>query len=360
MLDLEEILKDYKQRKANMPSCSKKEDYLDKILDFLYQDKAYGKELIKTLHIIKRAGALDTAIQVGKLFSFYVNKECMTHIKKEVDNIISTRGFAVFNRKYENLSQEGVFKAISVYENGEYIDKIISLMFEKGEMENDSFAKNLLNKKVRTALNGFNHLFNLAVVYSASMDLDLAIKTIAVGKKYDKSDYSVNTLFQGAFRAGNGDFSKENYGLLLDVLDKYYDNNREKLSKVLLSYLVSDDPIDYYELLRDESYEKIKNVPSLIRKIIHSDYTSVRYWIKYEFDYPELDYARQTLDFVMDIHERRDKKDKTTIYTQFFVELHRAISQGTTHKSKVKYLRTYCREVQEQMKQNAGELMYET
>lgn len=63
---------------------------------------------------------------------------------------------------------------------------------------------------------------------------------------------------------------------------------------------------------------------------------------------------------VYKIHQNKSMYDQGQILVGFYEELNRAVSQGNNLDEKVKMLRQYCDEVEEQMKDNAEELMVVT
>lgn len=109
----------------------------------------------------------------------------------------------------------------------------------------------------------------------------------------------------------------------------------------------------------------IREVPlHNVKKVLVTGYSRFREQINdnelYDnISYDDLDKYMEVYDLLQNIHSKRNHKQITKIEWSYKDEMNRAVSQGSDLKSKIRYFRQYCREVKEQLKENASELMYE-
>lgn len=142
-----------------------------------------------------------------------------------------------------------------------------------------------------------------------------------------------------------------------DVLDKYMD------SDVVMQKLTTDLwNVDVYDaLLSDDVYQRLQKDPEYIHSIADNEYASFIRILDDEMiaEMPEgyLESAKKTLNLVMDVHRQRNLEQKMDLREGFLEEMKRAISQGKDCKSRIRYFREYCREVQDQMRENIDELL---
>lgn len=128
-------------------------------------------------------------------------------------------------------------------------------------------------------------------------------------------------------------------------------------------YTSSNEKLDFKELLTDVAYEKVRKaanpnveINNLLLKNYSRERAKIEDPIASKLSYSDLDLINDTLEFVHNIHDRRIEK-WGEIETGFDVELNRAIAQGKNDKMKIMYLRRYCNEVKNRVKDEASELM---
>lgn len=156
----------------------------------------------------------------------------------------------------------------------------------------------------------------------------------------------------------------DSYRKIIQIYDRYHDNKHSNITKAImglgrdLGYEKLDfDNLD--QLLSARAYNEIKktkNPTNLIKKIISKYYGEAHHIMDPEIGFSDLDLVRETLDFVLNVHNNRTVQQRNQIEEGFYDELQRAMDQG----DKSYMLRQYCIEVKNRIKENVGDLMVVT
>lgn len=149
-------------------------------------------------------------------------------------------------------------------------------------------------------------------------------------------------------------------GLFKKIIDKY---SKEYLyiCELVESELIKKNTIYLDGFLEEDVYKSITESSNSV-KIIHEVLTKENndYCNQIGIQVGLLDYelVNNTIKFVRGIHNERSTEDIKKISEVFYSELRRAVNQGKDLKEKQQYLRSYCKEVMEKIKENALELMF--
>lgn len=338
------------ERLKRIPNETEARPLFEKMIEEFY-DLPDSEKKIKNL-VMCRQRNLAFATNVAKVLLVYEGMESgkflvdMVHEDNKKNDVSYMSKFDIY------LNKE-VFEAISKLDNVNGYELVIKTMrYGKGI----EFARDIVDERIVDGLKRFAHYEkNCAIIHAVNNFLEDGVRTIDVIDKYEGLEETktiVRLIWRGAMKK-DGSYPK-----LLDIMEEYIDNYTEIGNYLEGLHMDSVDP-DYDELLREETMNKIRENPNFLYKL-SANYSDIRSRVDLDLSHKEIDLIVNAYKLVETIHSSRQDKDKEKIKDEFYVELNRAISQSDNVKQKMRLLKQYCKEVTEQIKNNAEELMYET
>lgn len=188
-------------------------------------------------------------------------------------------------------------------------------------------------------------------------DRDSLSKTLEVFERFDCND-NLELLIK---KVAEKKPSKYKSARVAEVLLKYEDNHYDDVYEAILLGGV-DIPI-CEELLTDRAYNGIKKDPQFVHQIARRKYWTIGNKLgefSSKLTYKDLDVGMDTYFLVKYVHENKGEDSLFKILNGYIDEMKRAVNQGTDFESKKKMYFEYCREVKNQIKERADELMVVT
>lgn len=322
------------------------------------KDEAFLDNEMYYLRNWKMNRTVEVAAEAAKILSKYTNRKYKKEIFDEVQRRTSISPY-VASGNLEILANRHVVKTLEKYADNRVLDSLIKILPDvQGAPKN--LCKTLNEKKVYDALNRFNEFnTNLILSMSSSWPTDCVLSTIKSLDNHER--YAVLVINKASKFLAN----KLCYMKLLETLDHYKDNNCKDLCDSLYKKFKETINFDYDELMRPQTYELVKNSKNpgeLFDYILKNRFSHGRDFVLDEevrenAGYEDIQLVSRAWGLVREIHQNRESKDLARISTGFKNELDRSISQGSGIKSKLNYLRQYCKEVTEKLLNDASELM---
>lgn len=260
-------------------------------------------------------------------------------------------------------------KVFEKYENTKHVAIAIYEMGKKTDIEGIRRLADLLSSE--DVVNMYKYvtkdydiitnqglLINLCAIAHYTSN-EVAIESAKVAQNVDKKQ--VTYVLACLHSAAKNVHSAGYITLMHQIFNKY-----NKYSKIIDKAITDWFSINVSELLHKNAYDYIErsiDKGAAIRKLIKTDYISIRSSIddaivSEELDYKDLDRMVSVENFIHEVHKRRDPDSLGKVHLGYYEELNRAVDQGRNLKEKIRYFRRYLNEVEQQMQDNVGELMY--
>lgn len=312
-------------------------------------------QMNRTLKQYKSMNRPEYVTDMAKMFALFVqtgyNKQIVGQVQKVINSAISFHT----SKQYEAFKNPVIYNALALYEKRKANYLILENIL--GYNQAEEFAREVCDERILNALGdkkSVNECIINTVYYQSVESAVETSKTLEIYKN-DKNIIQILEIGLEKYFEYEGKIEQSDYMTFIHVLNRYSDNNYIKLCKIFIELFEENEEMDLEELLVDENYDRIKSSEDpkiLFRNILMNQYTEIRKNI-HNIGFDDVRLVRKTLDLVMAIHTDRDVKQKNDIKNGFFDELKRAMAQG----DRIRYLRRYCDEVQEQMKNNVEDLM---
>lgn len=179
------------------------------------------------------------------------------------------------------------------------------------------------------------------------------LNTLLKKRNHEKIEKIVETLHE-IHERHSGEFFKRSCA----VINKYINH------EFVWDYVTNFSVQTLDRLMKNHVYKLVTKVPQTIDFIDIGEYSEVAFYLNPDIiensDIKTISLISRTHQMIMSIHEERGSIQKDQISRGFFDEMNRTYLQGYDLKSRFRYLKQYCKEVQARMHENASELMVVT
>lgn len=209
-----------------------------------------------------------------------------------------------------------------------------------------------------------NACVSVGSIASSRKDVEFIVPVINYNEKF--LDHKDNKLIADTIAYVVSFNKNRDRKYFLDIFDQYKNNNIASICTVIKNHLNSLEDLDFRELRSDMAYEAIKNAKNpyaMAKKIM----TQFPFYYRNQIEdvdfrdkvgYEDIDLIKNCWELNKEIHSRKKEEYITDMRTGYFTELNRAISQDDDFEGKRRMLRDYCKEVTEQLRKRAEELMF--
>lgn len=287
----------------------------------MHAGKEYFDDLVEKINDIdtRRRDLTPHAIAIMKAYGDHpAAKAVLENIQSEIQGEIQDYRTA--------FKEDDVVKILRKYDNCEYmVKKIVEGIKDYGVRTSIAITRTIGSNSTVEAINEF-----YKDVQEVLMDIGYA----------------------------TGDIKKVNQGII--IFRKYPRKFHDKI--IAAMKMMEYEHFQYKQMNDPKAYEAVNRSTKWIENIGFYDYSDIKDRIRprelaKELQYDELNLVRETLTILVKVHEKRSRGHWNKIKKGFYGEMLRAVWQVDDFDSRVHNLRTYCREVCKQIRENAPDLM---
>lgn len=272
-------------------------------------------------------------------------------------------------RKVKKMSKimrnNDVFEAIGKYKDSKYLPHIASRLLSWDVRTAIYCGEELLFEGMYEGIHKFSKQRG-NIILDSIFNAWSGPETIELFEKIPEN-YIDPLISKTVLDTDRRENSVGNYRSVLKIIERYKDNH----CKELCNSLMKINNLHSYKLnpLKQswvfELIERSRDAEATFDWLIHNNIPKNRGMVEDEkvrdnLTYDDHHLMTKTLKLISEIHKKRDHGAIKTIEQGFKEELNRSVSLGYNLQSKLGYLRRYCSEVTDKMKNQASDLMVVT